>query len=110
MLIKFLIIAVLINTASLFSQTKTVGVIFRERITSSKMDVSIFDNVIYIPISINNNSPVDFVLDTGAPDISIIESEITSKLELNTKRGGDLLNSTTGRSSLYYLILFSFRP
>lgn len=55
---------------------------FQKGKTSSKINVSIFDNVIYVPVSINNHSPLNFVLDTGAPEISIIEKNIATKMNL----------------------------
>ena len=54
-------------TFTLFSQIKMEEVQFKKGKTSSRINVTIFDNVIYIPVSINNNPPIEFVLDTGAP-------------------------------------------
>jgi hypothetical protein len=76
---------------------------FKKRKTSSRINVSIFDNVIYIPISINDNSPINFVLDTGAPEISIIERNIVTKMNLKVKKGGVLTGA--GKNSVKFGLL-----
>lgn len=90
-MLRIIILLILfISKGVLFSQTNQSTVNFPKDIYLSEINVSIFDNVIYLPISVNNNPPVDFVLDTGAPELSIIEAEITKKYKLDTKSGGNL--------------------
>jgi hypothetical protein len=90
-------------TVTLFSQVKMDEVQFKKGKTSSRINVTIFDNVIYIPISINNNSPIDFVLDTGALEISTIEKNIATKMNLMSRKGGTLRGA--GKNSVKFWLL-----
>lgn len=74
----------------LFGQSGATGVRFKEGVIRSEIKVSVFDNVIYIPVSVNSHPPVDFVLDTGAPQLSIIEMNLLSKFKLEARKGGEL--------------------
>jgi membrane-associated protease RseP (regulator of RpoE activity) len=93
----------LIYAAPLLGQAKTCEVLFTEGVSSSKIKVSIFDNVIYIPISVNDNSPIDFVLDTGAPEITTIEKGIITRMNIKTNKGGYLRGA--GAKSLEFVWL-----
>ena len=97
------IIIIFFCTVTLFSQIKMDEVQFKKGKTSSRINVTIFDNVIYIPISINNNPPVDFVLDTGAPEISTIEKNIATKMNLKSRKGGTLRGA--GKNSVKFWML-----
>jgi len=98
-----LIIITLIHTIPLFCQLKSSEVQFRKGITNSKIKVSIFDNVIYIPVSVNDNPPIDLVLDTGAPEITMIEKNIVTKMNIKTKKGGYLRGA--GSKSVKFVLL-----
>lgn len=78
------------NSLFLFSQNTNCLIKFQKDKTDSKIGIKLFDNVIYLPVSINGNPPVDFVLDTGAPEISIIEKNLASEMKLETDKGGSL--------------------
>lgn len=57
---------------------------------SASVDVSVFDNIIYVPCRVNGISGLDFVLDTGASDISALDEKVAGDMGLALGR------STTG--------------
>jgi predicted aspartyl protease len=63
---------------------------FADGAKSASIDVSIFDNIIYLPCRVNGGAGLDFVLDTGASDISALDEKAAGDLGLTLGR------STTG--------------
>jgi predicted aspartyl protease len=63
---------------------------FADGAKSVSIDISIFDNIIYLPCRVNGGVGLDFVLDTGASDISALDEEAARDLGLTLGR------STTG--------------
>lgn len=100
---KILITAILICTLPLLCQVNRGKVQFKEGVVFSKIKVSIFDNVIYIPVSVNGHPPMDFVLDTGAPELSIIEKNLIPKMKIPTRKGGHLRGA--GSKSVRFVLL-----
>lgn len=100
---RILILIILIYSVLFFCQIITGEVRFREGVTSSKIKVSLFDNIIYIPVSVNDNPPINFVLDTGAPEITTIEKGLITKLNIKTKKGGYLRGA--GSKSIEFVLL-----
>jgi len=57
---------------------------------SLSLPVTLFDHVIYLPVSINGGAGRDFVLDTGASDLTAIDQETAAFLGLEMRRGDTL--------------------
>ena len=60
---------------------------FNDGKTSVGVRVSIFDNIIYFPAKVNGAAGLDFVLDTGASDISALDQEVAETRGLPRGRG-----------------------
>jgi hypothetical protein len=52
--------------------------------SSVEVGVTVFNNVIYIPVAVNGSEPLQFALDTGAPEVSAVSSAQADRLELTT--------------------------
>ncbi len=55
---------------------------FPARRTSVEIQATIFNNVVYLPVSVNGSEPLEFALDTGAPDVSAVGLTPASMLGL----------------------------
>ena len=49
---------------------------------SVEVPATIFNNVVYLPVAVNGSEPLEFALDTGAPDVSAVGLTNTPKLGL----------------------------
>jgi len=63
------------------------AVSFKDGARSVSIQVSLFDNIIYLPAKVNGAAELDFVLDTGASDISAIDQGVAEKMALPRGRG-----------------------
>jgi len=54
---------------------------------SVRIDVSLFDNIIYFPGRVNGEATLDFALDTGASDISSLDEKAAGDMGLTLGRG-----------------------
>ncbi len=52
------------------------------------LPVTIFDNVIYLPVQVNNSTWLDFVLDTGASDLTAVDEGVAKTQKFSMKRAG----------------------
>ncbi len=48
------------------------SVTFPSNQASVEVQVTVFDNVVYIPVGVNGSEPLPFALDTGAPELSAV--------------------------------------
>lgn len=59
---------------------------FSDGARSVSIDISLFDNIIYLPCRVAGAASLDFVLDTGASDISAIDEKVAGDLGLTPGR------------------------
>jgi hypothetical protein len=59
-----------------------VMVQFEKGATSAAIPIKLFDNIIYLPVRINDSEPLDFIYDTGASMISCIDEEAAAGLKM----------------------------
>lgn len=79
--LKILIIILCIGGLGMAAETG-VKVRFEKGSTSVEMPITLFDNIIYLPVKINNSEPLNFIYDTGAAMISCIGEEAAAKLKM----------------------------
>ena len=51
---------------------------------SVEVPATVFNNVVYLPVAVNGSDPLEFALDTGAPDLSAVGLTHASELGLTT--------------------------
>jgi hypothetical protein len=69
-------------------QSASSDVNFPDGAVSVSIPAAIFNNVVYLPVRVEGSEPLEFALDTGAPDLSMVESANASALGL---KGGEAL-------------------
>ena len=52
--------------------------------SSVEVGVTVFNNVVYVPVAVNGSEPLQFALDTGAPEVSAVSSVQADRLGLTT--------------------------
>jgi len=52
--------------------------------SSVEVGVTVFNNVVYLPVAVNGSEPLWFALDTGAPEVSAVSSARATGLGLET--------------------------
>ncbi|MEX1309069.1 MAG: aspartyl protease family protein [Candidatus Sulfomarinibacteraceae bacterium] len=57
-------------------------VVFPAGRPSVEVSATVFNNVVYLPVSVNGGEPLAFALDTGAPELSAVELTHASELGL----------------------------
>lgn len=60
------------------------GVSFPSDQSSIEIPVTVFNNVVYIPVGVNGSEPLMFALDTGAPELSAVSLRRAGDLGLTT--------------------------
>ena len=60
------------------------GVSFPPDQSSVEVGVTVFNNVVYVPVAVNGSEPLWFALDTGAPEVSAVSSARADRLGLTT--------------------------
>jgi hypothetical protein len=60
---------------------------FKDGAKSVRIHVSLFDNIIYFPAKVNGAAGLDFVLDTGASDVSVLDQGVVEARGLPRGRG-----------------------
>jgi predicted aspartyl protease len=76
---------------------------FLDGAKSAGVDAIFFDNIIYLPCRVNGGSGLDFVLDTGASDISTLDERIAGDLGLTLVPGTTIAGAGPERVRMHEL-------
>ena len=82
--IFYLILPAVLLSGFLFLSKEKI--VFPGKSNYYSIDIILFDNVVYVPVSINKSEPVNFVLDTGAPEVSVIEKKLADNLKIKSSK------------------------